>query len=297
MSNIFLLGIQVIRDRTARTLSMVQTQYAKDVVKKFKMEDSKCRLLVPIHSNTKFSKEDCPIDPEEIEYMKRVPYRSAIGSLMYLATCTRPDISYAVSMCASYMHNPGRVHWAAVKQILAYVNATTSRGLVYGTRESNDEMLNRTYVYVDADHAGDLDNRKSRTGYVSMLHGGAVSWKTRLQDRASISSTEAEYYAASEGFGEAKWFRMFMAELRVAQIGPTVILEDNKSCINLAENPVYQYRTKQIEIRHHQLREAVKFKEIVLEHISTTIQVADALTKGLEWKSFQMLTNMCMMEV
>ena len=293
----YILGIQVIRDRTARTLSMVQTQYAKDVVKKFKMEDSKCRLLVPIHSNTKFSKEDCPIDPEEIEYMKRVPYRSAIGSLMYLATCTRPDISYAVSMCASYMHNPGRVHWAAVKQILAYVNATTSRGLVYGTRESNDEMLNRTYVYVDADHAGDLDNRKSRTGYVSMLHGGAVSWKTRLQDRASISSTEAEYYAASEGFGEAKWFRMFMAELRVAQIGPTVILEDNKSCINLAENPVYQYRTKQIEIRHHQLREAVKFKEIVLEHISTTIQVADALTKGLEWKSFQMLTNMCMMEV
>ena len=72
-----------------------------------------------------------------------------------------------------------------------------------------------------------------------------------------MSSTEAEYYAASEGFGEAKWFRMFLAELKIDQLQPTVILEDNKSCINLSENPVYQYRTKQIEIRHHRLREAV----------------------------------------
>jgi hypothetical protein len=293
----YILGIQVVRDRNARTLKLVQTQYAKDVVKKFNMQNSKSRKHVPILPKTKFSSDDCPTEPSEIEYMKKVPYRSAIGSLMYLATCTRPDISYAVSMCASYMHNPGRAHWEAVKQILAYVKDTQSRGIIYGRSESSDEMKNTVYVYVDADHAGDLDNRKSRTGYVTMMNGGAVSWKTRLQDRVSISSTEAEYYAASEGFGEAKWFRMFMAELKLNQVQPTVILEDNQSCINLAENPVYQYRTKQIDIRHHQLREGVSYGEIKMEHIPTINQVADALTKGLEWKQFIELTNKCMMEV
>ena len=162
-----------------------------------------------MHPTTKFSAEDCPTEQSEIERMKKVPYRSAIGSLMYLATCTRPDIAYAVSMCASYMHNPGRVHWEAVKCILAYVNQTTYRGITYGGREYANAMKDRIYMYVDADHAGNIDNRRSRTGYVTMLHGGAVSWKTRLQDRTSLSSTEAEYYAASESFGEAKWFRMF----------------------------------------------------------------------------------------
>ena len=88
---------------------------------------------------------------------------------------------------------------------------------------------------------------------------------------------------------------MFLAELNIPQVGPTVILEDNKSCISLSQNPVHQYRTKQIETRHHQLREAVKYKEITLEYIATTEQVADALTKGLEWKQFHKLTDECMM--
>ena len=293
----YILGIHVVRDRTARTLRMLQTQYAIDVARKFNMEHSKCRLKVPMHPKTKFTSDDCPTSQEDIDAMKKIPYRSAIGSLMYLATCTRPDISYAVSMCASFMHNPGRAHWEAVKDILSYVNATRDRGLIYGSREHTDGMKDVVYIYVDADHAGNLDNRRSRTGYVTMLHGSAVSWKTRLQDRTSMSSTEAEYYAASEGFAEARWFRMFMAEIEVRQLKPTVILEDNKSCINLSENPVYQYRTKQIDIRHHQLREGVSYKEIVLQHICTEQQVADALTKGLDWRLFQGLTNGCMSEI
>ena len=245
--------------------------------------------------NMKMSAEDCPNTPEEKEYMKNVPYRNAIGSLMYLATCTRPDISYAVSMCASYMHNPGRVHWDAVKNILAYVNSTKSRGIIFGRNIQSEELVDNVFLFADADHAGNEDNRRSRTGYLTMCNGGAVSWKTRLQERTSISSTEAEYYAASEAFGEARWFRMFLAELGLRQKQPTVILEDNRSCINLSQNPVYQYRTKQIDIRHHQLREAVKYKEIVLMPIATGDQVADMLTKSLEWRQFIKLTDECMM--
>jgi len=90
---------------------------------------------------------------------------------------------------------------------------------------------------------------------------------------------------------------MFLAELQLNQMEPTVILEDNQSCISLSQNPVYQYRTKQIDIRHHQLREAVSYKEIVLVHIGTAHQVADALTKGLDEKTFERLTNECMMHM
>jgi len=289
----YILGMQIERDRSAKTLKLTQTQYARDVVKKFNMDKSSCGIKVPIRSDTKMSGADCPTTPKDKADMKKIPYRSAIGSLMYLATCTRPDITYAVSMCASFMHNPGRVHWRAVKDILAYVNSTKSRGLIFG--EKQDGMKDTMYVYTDADHAGNTDNRRSRTGYVTMLNGSAVSWKTRLQDRVGISSTEAEYYAASEAFGEAKWFRMFLAELNLQQSEPTVILEDNQSCINLSQNPVFQFRTKQIDIRHHQLREAVKYNEIILVHIATSDQLADSLTKGLHWKQFHKLTNEYMM--
>jgi hypothetical protein len=293
----FILGMSIERDRAARTLELSQAQYARNVVKRFKMKDSKCKLGIPIHSKVQLSADDCPVHEDDINDMKKVPFRSAIGALMYLATCTRPDISYAVSVCASYMHNPGRVHWDIVKGILAYVNYTSTRGIIFGSRECTDDWTDTIYLYVDADHAGNVDNRRSRTGYVSMLHGGAISWKTRLQERTSISSTEAEYYAASDAFGEARWFRMFLAELQVDQVKPTVILEDNQSCINLAQNPVYQYRTKQIDIRHHQLREGVKYKEISLVHVSTVDQVADSMTKGLETRLFKDLTNRCMMHI
>jgi len=171
----YILGMSIERDRVAKTLELSQGQYARDVVTRFKMNNSKCKLEIPIHSKTQLSSEDCPVTDEEKEDMSKVPYRSAIGALMYLATCTRPDISYAVSVCASYMHNPGRVHWESVKGILAYVNHTTDRGLIYGSREVSEDLRDTVYIYTDADHAGNVDNRRSRIGYVTMLHGGAVS--------------------------------------------------------------------------------------------------------------------------
>jgi hypothetical protein len=122
---------------------------------------------------------------------------------------------------ASYMHNPGRMHWETVKGILTYVNQTADRGLIYGCRDCIDNLQDVVYLYTDADYAEDVDNRRLRTGYVSLLNGSAMSWKTRLQERTSISSTEAEYCDASDSFGEARWFRMFLAELiKMFQIKP-----------------------------------------------------------------------------
>lgn len=287
----FILGMKVERDRENRMLYLHQEQYAKNVIKKFNMLDSKCKIGVPMSDNLKLSKDDCPQTEEEKKRMASVPYRSAIGALMYLATCTRPDISYAVSVCASFMQNPGYKHWMAVKNILAYVNSTKKRGLSYGTRYSSEEWLNYVYLYADADHAGDVDKRRSRTGYVTLLNGGAVSWKTRLQDRVAMSSTEAEYYALAEASSEAVWFRMLMNELHIRQLKPTAILEDNESAINLAINPIFQTRTKQIEIRHHVIRDLIRYKEVIVNHISTSEQLGDAFTKALSRATFMYLTN------
>ena len=164
----FVLGMKIERDRIRKTLMITQKQYAKEVAKRFNMNNSKCKSEIPIHSKLKFTKEYCPQTEEEKKYMRKVPYRSAIGALTDVfsnATCTRPDIAYAVSVCASHMHDPGKKHWEAVKQIISYVNVKSYRGLLCGNKENHDHM-DDIYLYTDADHAGDLDNRRSRTGYV-----------------------------------------------------------------------------------------------------------------------------------
>ena len=94
-----------------------------------------------------------------------------------------------------------------MKQIISYVNATSYRGLIYGNKESHDHMVDAIYLYTDANHAGDLDNRRSRTGYVVMSHGSAVSWKTKLQERVGISSTQRlKRFQKQDGF-ECSWLK------------------------------------------------------------------------------------------
>ncbi|PKI57312.1 hypothetical protein CRG98_022311 [Punica granatum] len=122
--------------------------------------------------------------------MKKVPYASAIGSIMYAMVCTRPDIAHAVGVVSRYMSNPGKQHWEEVKWIFRYLRGTTKRALCF---EGKNMVLND---YVDVDLAGDLDKRKSTTGYVFTFGGISVSWASKLQKTVALSTTEAEYIAA-----------------------------------------------------------------------------------------------------
>ncbi|XP_073057185.1 secreted RxLR effector protein 161-like [Primulina eburnea] len=155
------------------------------------MEESK-RGYLPMYHGVNLSKSICPRTDEEMETMCRIPYASAIGSIMYGMISTRPDIAYALSVASRYQSNPGTLHWKAVKDIVKYLRRTKNLFLVYGSGELKWEG------YIDSSFQSDVDNLKSTSGFVFKLNGGAVSCKSSKQDTTADSTIEAEYIAASD---------------------------------------------------------------------------------------------------
>ncbi|KAK8690814.1 hypothetical protein V6N13_074340 [Hibiscus sabdariffa] len=173
------------------------------------MEESK-RGFLPMGHGISLLKEMCPSTPQERERMSQIPYASAIGSIMYAMICTRPDLSYALSMTSLYQANPGEGHWTAVKNILKYLRRTKDVFLVYGGKE---EL--RIKGYTDASFQTDKDDSRSQSGFVFCLNGGTVSWKSSKQDTVADSTTEAEYVSASEATKEIVRIKKFISELGV----------------------------------------------------------------------------------
>ena len=125
-----ILGMKITRDRKNRKLTLSQGEYIEKVLERFNMQDAK-PVSTPLATHFKLSKEMCPKTQEDIEYMSKVPYQSAVGNLMYAMVCTRPDIAHAVGVVSRYMSNPGKQHWLAVKWILRYLRGTTSQALCF----------------------------------------------------------------------------------------------------------------------------------------------------------------------
>ena len=192
----FILGIKVYRDRPNRMLGLSQKMYIEEVLKRFSMENSK-RGLIPFRHGIHLSKKICPSTPEEIERMSKIPYASAMGSLMYAMLCTRSDIAHAVSVTSRYQSNPGEEHWTFVKCILKYLRRTKDMMWVFG----NGELL--VQGYTDSDFMSDIDDRKSTSGSLFMCNGGTVSWKSFKQTVIVDSTMKVEYIAASEAVKEA----------------------------------------------------------------------------------------------
>jgi ribonuclease HI len=202
------------------------------------------------------------------------PYRQLVGQLMYIAVTTRPDIAFAVGALARHLAQPTTAHWHAAQHVLRYLAGTRSLGIMYG---SNKPLL---LGYSDADFAGDPDSRKSTSGYVFLLCGGAVSWSSRKQATVAASTTEAEYMACASAVKEALWLRMLLNDLGVA-VGPVNIMADNQSAIKIMRNPVSSMRSKHIDVAHHFVRERIARKEVVVAYVSTDAMVADVMTKAL----------------
>ena len=209
-------------------------------------------------------------------------YQSVVGSLMYLATCTRPDIAYAVGMLARFSSKPNQSHWTAAKRVLRYLRGTVNFGILY---RGESGVLG----YSDADWAGDADDRKSTSGYMFLIAGGPVSWKSRKQSTVALSTAEAEYVALSTAVQECMWMQRLLSELGNPPDGPTTILEDNQSSIAMAKNPQFHGRAKHIDIKHHFIRDQVSIGSIELQYCPTNEMLADVLTKGLAHEKFSIL--------
>ena len=206
--------------------------------------------------------------------VSKTQFQSAVGSLLYLSGWTRPDIAFAVSNVARFTSNPTMQHWTAVKRILRYVKGTVDYGIQY--RKGNEQLSG----YSDASWASDLDDRRSMSGYIFLLSGAPISWRSKKQATVALSTAEAEYVALAAAAQEAVWLRNVMKGLS-EKMPPTVIHEDNQSAIAIAKNPQFHSRTKHMDIKYHFVRELVDKGTIQLSYCETGNMLADVLTKGL----------------
>jgi hypothetical protein len=181
-------------------LFLSQQNYVKKVFQRFNMHDAKS-VSTPIAPHFKLSTAQCPSIDQEIEYMSRVPYSSVVGSLMYVMVCSRPDLSYAMSLVSKYISNPGKEHCRTVQWIFRYLRGTTDFYLKFGRTDKG------LIGYMNSDYAVDLDRRRSFIGYVFTVGSCAVSWRATLQSVVSLSTTEEEYMVVSKACKELIWLK------------------------------------------------------------------------------------------
>jgi hypothetical protein len=255
-----------------------------DVLKRFGMEDCKA-VGTPLDVNSKLVKLTDEEYALEAQSMVDVPYKQAVGSLMYAMIATRPDLAYPISVVSQHMARPGSSHWVAVKRIMRYLKGTSDVRLCLG----GDNIV--LSGYCDADYAGDTNDRRSTTGYMFKVGSGAVSWNSKRQQTTATSTVEAEYMATSHGTKEAIWLRQLMADVRCTQEEATTIMCDNQGSMSLAKNPTHHSRTKHIDVQYHFIREKLEMKVIELKYCPTEHMVADVLTKALARDRHQRLVE------
>ena len=274
----YALGVKVSWNN-AGGVCLSQKAYIKSILKQYNMVE--CRgATTPLEPGVKISKEDSPKTQEEREKMSEVPYRRLIGSLIYLALNTRPDLLYAVTKLSQYNTDPGEAHWHQAKHVLRYLNKTEDHGLTY---ERNEEP--RIKIYCDANWASDVDDRHSLSGMIMKLGRNTVQWYSSKQKSILTSTMEAEYVALARGAKEAIWVRMILKELDLFVYLVSDSIEmycDNRAAIDYSKNRMENNKTKHIDIAYHIVREMVEENEIKVLYVATNENPADVITKGLK---------------
>ena len=276
----FILGMKIFKE-SENTLKITQEKYIEEILDEFGMKDCKqVSTPQPLDSNIE-------TDEEILNDEMGTLYRALIGKLMYAMTCTRPDIAKSVGVLSQALARPTKGHWQLAKRVLRYLRGTSKASLTIKGPSPN-VTLN---AFVDADWAGDKNDRKSTSGCIVQINGCPVSWFSKKQASVALSTTEAEYIAASACLQEVIWLRTLLEDLGFPQTEATRIYEDNQGCIKLAQNSRCDARTKHIDIRHHFIREKLDEKVIQLEYCPTNDNLADVFTKPLPGPQFAKLRD------
>jgi hypothetical protein len=270
-----MLGMRVVRDRAARTLTISQGSYVEKLLVRFN---------APLNAVSTPMEHGLQLYAAPTEYKADAAdvtrYQAVIGALMYAASGTRPDIAFAVHALGRFSSRPDDTHWAAVKHLLRYLRGTADRGISY-TATASKRAHPQLACYGDADYAGCLDDRKSVSGYVITLGGGAISWASRKQRTTALSTVEAEFMAMTELTKDVMWWRTFLTEIGLDMGEPTMVLCDNMGALALAANPAHHERTKHFAVRQLYIRERLDSGDISVDYVSTHSNAADILTKAL----------------
>ena len=245
-----------------------------------------CDMLDANSVNSPADKKD---DLEKIDlspvYADLTKYRSIVGKLLYASTVCRYDISHIVSILTRFFHKPEERHMRAAKRVLRYLKGTSKFGITYNNTDG-------IQAFTDLDWGNSLEDRRSISGYLIKLGGGAISWSLKKQVTVALSSTEAEYLGMTEIVKEIMWLIQVLDKTDVEVELPLIVYADNQSAIALGKHPVLHGRTKHIDIRHHFIREKESAGLVKFVYISTRKMEADLLTKTLSSATFKSLRDM-----
>ncbi|OWY96232.1 Integrase, catalytic core protein [Phytophthora megakarya] len=267
------LGMEIDHDETTGNGA---TKFANDILENFNMEKSN-PVKTPQYPGLKLTKAMGEGGCKHDETMANVPYRNAVGCLMYLMVGTRPDLAAAVGVLSQFAADPCPMHWHALKRVFRYIQGTKPHSIEF--QANCDRGLEG---YSDADWAGDIESRRSTSGYVFIMNGGCICWRSKKQRTVALS----------EATQEAVWLKVFLCELgEMASDEAVKIYEDNQGSIALAKNPECHKRTKHLDIRYHFVRERVEDGQVVLEYISTLDMLADFMTKPIPATQFGVLRS------
>ena len=311
---VWVLAMKLTRDRAARSITLTQESYVEKMQHQFGLDDAK--TYDTPEEQTKLSRADEATTEQQAEMQQR-PYMELVGSLLYASISTRPDIAHAVAMLCRAMQNPGPAHWIAAKRVLRYLVGTKTKGLRFSPKgpeeHSNSEKSTQhapmhapskpqanlplavVEAFCDADWAGDVDDRRSTSGCIVLLHGCAVLWLSKKQATVALSTAEAEYMAMSHLLKEVKWLIQLLQEMGVSVARPVPIFSDNQAAISISSaSAVPASRTKHIDLRHHHVRECVRDGSIAIQWVAGSEQLADVFTKGISKQQYKKLTDRIM---
>lgn len=261
--------------RTNNVIGICQSKYISKLLTEFRMENANT-LNYPIRQG--WDNEGSKL------FENNRLYREIVGSLIYLAGVSRPDISFAVNVISRALEKPTVAHFSLAKDILRYLKGTKDKMLTF----SGD--IGNITVYTDADYGGDRVGRKSTSGVVGFLGDAPVIWRSHLQRIVALSTTEAELIAGCEGACEAIWLKKLVNEMGIPTVTAKVYI-DNKSTLSLIKNPSFHQRSKHIDIKMKHMRDLYNKNQITFDYVRTTDQRADGMTKALVGAAFDCFVN------
>jgi hypothetical protein len=277
------LGFDIHRYRLNRKLYISQEKYLKDVLQRFDMED--CN---PVKHPLPAGFQPIAATDAEHQQVKYLPYAQIVDSILYASIISQPDLAHPAGVLSRFLSKWNKLHFKAAKNLLRYIQGTLDLCLTFDGKSAEQTLLG----YVDADWGGDMDTRRSTTGYVFKVYGGVVAWKSRCQPTVALSTTKAEYMASADATQQAIWLKLLLSDLGIDHSNPVPLFNNNQGTIALSKNPVHHKRSKHILLRHHFLREKVENQSIELAHIPSAENIADLLTKALPGPTFERLRGL-----
>lgn len=286
----WILGMSIVRDRKARTIHLGQELYVTKALEKYGLAN--CRpVATPEQQGMESEPDGAKAD--------RQRYQEVVGTLLYAAISTRPDIAHAVHQLTRHMQEPCEKHMAAAMRVLRYLSGTRQWCLQFGGRRGGvvksatggdlqgTPLTVEISAFADADYAGAKSDRRSVTGWVAKLNGDPISWAAKKQSVVSQSSCEAELYAEAAAVNEVLWVRGLMKELGLMVRDGSIVHGDNESTLTISRNGIKSERTKHVDVKYHFVTDCISRGIVDVKWVPTEEQQADIFTKALDRAKFE----------